>query len=127
MLLIDSIIELGDNSITCSKTFQPEEFFLQGHFPDRPIVPGVILCECAAQAGAVLLLQTGGENSGGTPLLTRINDVRLKQVVEPNDTVEVQVTLDEQVSTAYLMSAKVRKNGKVAASLKFTCMIQPAE
>jgi len=55
MLLIDEIIDQNEKSIVCSKTFHANEFFFQGHYPDHPIVPGVILCEVGFQAGAVLL------------------------------------------------------------------------
>ena len=57
MLLLDEIVEWEQERIVCKKTFQPDEWFFQGHYPDFPIVPGVILCEAAMQAGAVLLSQ----------------------------------------------------------------------
>ena len=125
MLLIDSIEQLESNSITCSKTFRADEYFFQGHFPDHPVVPGVILCECAAQAGAVLLFQNAGNDADGTtPLLTRMSNVRFKQMIEPNDVILIEVKLDEQISTAWLMSARIRKNNKLAASVNFTCTIK---
>ena len=52
MLLLDEIVEQTQDSIICRKTFRENEFFFQGHYPDFPIVPGVILCESAMQAGA---------------------------------------------------------------------------
>ena len=55
MLLVDEIIECEDNHIICRKTFRDDEFFFQGHYPGFPLVPGVILCECAMQAGGILL------------------------------------------------------------------------
>ena len=56
MLLLDEIVSQDSESIVCRKRFSGDEFFFQGHYPDQPIVPGVILCECGAQAGAVLSL-----------------------------------------------------------------------
>src|SRR5262249_60237545 len=55
MLLLDEIIEWEHERIVCKKTFQQAEWFFQGHYPDFPLVPGVLLCEAAMQAGAVLL------------------------------------------------------------------------
>ena len=55
MLLVDEIVSRTENEIVCRKTFHEDEFFVQGHFPDQPIVPGVIQCECCLQAGAILL------------------------------------------------------------------------
>jgi 3-hydroxyacyl-[acyl-carrier-protein] dehydratase len=54
MLLLDEVVDWQPEHIVCRKTFQPEEWFFQGHYPDYPLVPGVILCEAAMQAGAVL-------------------------------------------------------------------------
>ncbi len=125
MLLIDSIKEIANESITCMKTFHADEYFFQGHFPEHPIVPGVILCECAAQAGAVLLFRSPSLSAvTGTPLLTRMNDVRFKQMVGPSETIAIHVKLEETIGTAYLMSAHIRREGKRVADLQFTCTIQ---
>ena len=51
MLLVDEVVEQSENAIVCIKRFSGDEFFLQGHFPNFPLVPGVILCECALQSG----------------------------------------------------------------------------
>ncbi len=137
MLLVDRILELEDDSIICEKTFRDNEYFFDGHFPDHPIVPGVILCECAAQAGAVLLFSTlanrndstpdVNDNStvAGIPMLTRMSDIKFKQQVRPNDTISVQCGLVERVSTAYMMKAQVRRQSKLVASLEFVCVVQP--
>jgi len=82
MLLLDEIVSQDAESIVCRKRFSGEEFFFQGHYPDQPIVPGVILCECGAQAGAVMLsgIMTGEE--GMVPVITRMNDVKFKKMVQ---------------------------------------------
>ena len=98
-----------------------DRFFFQGHYPDQPIVPGVILCECGAQAGAVMLsgIMTGEE--GMVPVITRMNDVKFKKMVSPGDEIEISVKLDEVVSSAYFMTAVIRTEGKIAARLSVTC------
>ena len=106
MLLVDEIVEQSDDSIVCKKTFNADEFFFQGHYPDFPLVPGVILCECAAQAGAILL-SSKVEGEGGVPVLTRMNDVRFKKMVRPGDTIQSEVQIDEIVSNAFFLSAKI--------------------
>lgn len=129
MLLVDQIISIEDNQITCTKQFRQEEYFFQGHYPDHPIVPGVILCEAAMQAGAALLSSNFSDNmSGGVPVATRINDVRLKQMVAPGDCIEINVTLDEQVSNAFFMTARVTLEGKMAVRFQFACtMATPSD
>ncbi len=129
MLLIDSIKSIDHDSIICTKQFRADEFFFQGHFPENPIVPGVILCECAAQAGAVFLRLSQDqdhEDGSSLPLLTRVSDVRFKQMIVPGDTIEIQAGLEEQISSAFCMWAKIRKHDKLAASVKFVCTIKPA-
>lgn len=127
MLLVDEIVSRDDTNIVCKKTFHPDEFFVQGHFPDQPIVPGVIQCECCLQAGAILLsanTDSAGEGSQGmVPVATRMDSVKFKRMVRPGDTVEIQVTLNDQVSNAYFMTGKMMLAGKLAARLDFACSI----
>lgn len=125
MRLLDEITHRDDSSIVCRKTFGPDEFFVQGHFPGQPLVPGVIQCECCLQAGAVLLsAQAAGEGeSGSVPVATRMDSVKFKRMVRPGDTIEVHVTLNEQVSNAFYMTGKVMLDGKLAARLDFACSV----
>lgn len=127
MLLVDEIVELEAHHIICRKTFRPDEYFFQGHYPGHPIVPGVILCECAMQAGAILLSKLIPSLSEGVPVATRLNDVRLKKMIRPGDTVEMHVTLRERLANAYFLQAKVTCAGKVAVRFEFACTMAPAE
>lgn len=122
MLLVDEIVSQGDSSIVCKKTFSESEFFFQGHYPGQPIAPGVILCESAVQSGAILLASRMA-GSDGVPVLTRMGDVKFKHIVRPGDTIENHITLDEQVSNAYYLTAKIKCGGKLAARLSFVCTI----
>ena len=65
MLLVDEVVRQSEDSITCRKTFSADEFFFQGHYPGHPLVPGVILCESAMQAGAILLSRFVQDEAGG--------------------------------------------------------------
>jgi 3-hydroxyacyl-[acyl-carrier-protein] dehydratase len=117
MLLLDEVIEWEAERIVCQKTFQAEEWFFQGHYPEFPLVPGVILCEAAMQAGAVLLSKhvTGD----GVPVAGRLNDVKFKRMIRPGDTVLLEVTLDERLGEAFFLSGKVSCEGKPAVTLNF--------
>lgn len=126
MLLVDSIVDQSDDKIHCRKTFSADEFFVQGHFPDFPLVPGVILCECAMQAGAILLASKATVESA-VPVATRIDGVKFKKMVRPGDTVDVEITLNEQVSAAFFLSGKVSVDGKLAARLEFACTMAAPE
>lgn len=119
-LLIDEIVERSDKRIVCRKRFTGDEYFFAGHYPDYPLVPGVLLCEAAMQAGAVLLssFMTG---DGRVPVAARINDVRFKRMVRPGDTIELEVELTERVAGAFYLAAKVTCGGKLTVRFEFTC------
>ena len=125
MLLIDEVVSLEPGQILCRKTIRANEFFLQGHYPGHPIVPGVILCECAMQAGAILLSEQIKDETG-IPVATRLNNVKFKKMVKPGDTIEVQARLREHLSDAFFLDGKVMVDGKLAARLEFACTLTPA-
>ncbi len=123
MRLLDEIVSQGESEIVCRKTFRDDEPFLQGHFPGFPIVPGVILCECCLQAGAVLLAEKAVLGGATVPVATRMDGVKFKRMVRPGDTVEVHVALNEQVSNAFYMTGKMTLKGKLAVRLEFACSV----
>lgn len=117
MLLLDEVVEWEQERIVCRRTFRSEEFFFQGHYPNYPLVPGVILCEAAMQAGAVLLSKHA--RGDGVPVAGRLNDVKFKRMIRPGDTVQIEATLDERMGDAFFLSAKVTCEGKPAVTLSF--------
>ena len=94
-LLVDEVVERTEKRIVCRKTFREDEWFFAGHYPGFPIVPGVLLCEAAMQAGAMLLAQYEAQTSGGVPVAARLNDVRFKRMVKPGETIEMEVEITE--------------------------------
>jgi len=124
-LLIDEIVEQTENHIVCRKRFTGDEFWYPGHYPGFPLTPGVLLLESAMQTGAVLLSSIVAENPDKVPVVSRINNVKFKRMVRPGDTVVLDVTLTEQVSGAFYMSAMVKVVGKAAATFDFTCKLAP--
>ena len=122
MLLVDEVVEQSENHIVCKKKFSADEFFLQGHFPNFPLVPGIILCECCLQSGAILLSRFS-PNESTIPIATRIDGAKFKRMVRTGETIEIHVSLIDFVSSAYYMTGRVTVDGKLAARLDFACSI----
>jgi len=132
-LLLDEIVEQSGDRIVCRKHFTGDEFWYQGHYPEYPLTPGVLLCEAAMQAGAVLLSgiikkSSGNDFAGGVPVATRMNNVQFRAMVRPGEEITVEVELIEQLAKAFFMKAKVLNvsTGKLAARLEFACTVAPA-
>jgi len=122
-LFVDEVVELGDKRIVTTKRADPEAEFFRGHYPGDPIMPGVLICECCFQAGALLIahMRDGLDPSDGTPVLTRIQDARFKRVVRPGDVLQVEVTVDDVLDDAYFMTGRVTVEGKAAVRVTFAC------
>ena len=101
MLLIDEA-ELIDGISTAKYTVRGDEFFLQGHFPGHPVVPGVILCEMMGQSACLLTERDGGSF---TPYFAALNNVRFKQKVVPGDTVVFKSELVTRKGTIYIVKS----------------------
>ncbi len=129
-LFVDEIRELSDEKIVAAYRFKEDEFFFQGHYPGRPLVPGVILCEAAMQAGAVYLASLYGkevaemaENTGKKlmPVVGRIDEVKFKKIVGPGDVIETEVVMREKMARAYFLNAKITSGGELVSRFRFAC------
>src|ERR671932_884934 len=93
-LLIDEVVELKPGErVVARKRVRPDEWYLAGHFPGRPVMPGVLIVEAMAQTGAVAVLSEE-ENRGKIAFFGGIDDVRFKRIVEPGDEKELECTLE---------------------------------
>lgn len=123
MLLVDEI-ELIDGIAHAKYDVRGDEFFLQGHYPGNPIVPGVIQCEIMAQSCSLLLKD---ELVGKTPLYAGINNVRFKQQVKPGDCFEVEAKLVDQRGHLYFCEAKGMVGGKMVIKGDLSFALIPNE
>ncbi len=122
-LLVDEIVEQSESRIVCRKRFTGEEFWYAGHYPDFSLTPGVLLCEAAMQAGAVLLARYAADFPGTVPVVTRMNNAKFKAMVRPGDIVTLDVTLKDQLSGAYFLDARVMNGDKIAVTFDFVCKL----
>jgi len=128
-LFVDEIIEVEEKRIVTRKFVDPKASFFQGHYPNRPVMPGVLICEACFQAGALLIAHRldGYESSQGIPVITRIGDARFKRMVNPGDTLGVEVTLDDELDNAYFCTGRASVEGKLAVRVEFVCMLAKEE
>ena len=126
-LFVDKIVELADDRAVTIKLADPEADFFRGHYPGQPLMPGVLICESAFQTGALLLSHRmqGADAGDHVPVLTRITEAKFKQTVLPGQTLNIEVTLDEQLGEAFFMTGKVTVEGKLALRVTFACMLAP--
>lgn len=126
-LWIDEVTEVSDTRIVARKLIHPEIDVFRGHYPGRPIFPGVLLVEAAMQAGGVLLarLPAGQVPPGHVPVVTRVNNVKFRRMVRPGDTLEIEVDLEGQVANAFFLKAQVKVAGKTAAQFDYACATAP--
>jgi 3-hydroxyacyl-[acyl-carrier-protein] dehydratase len=120
-LLVDEIVRQSESKIECTKVFTGREDFFAGHYPEFPLVPGVLLCEAAMQCGGILLSRHLAGAPGRVPVATRMNDVRFKRMVRPGEAIHMEVELVERLSDAFFLKAKVTVGGKVAVRFEFAC------
>ena len=124
-LWLDRVVEFTGDSIRAEKFVAPELDVFQGHYPDYPLMPGVLLCEAVFQAGALLIgemIQDG--DMSGVPVLTRILGAKFKREVRPGDTMEIRAVFKERLGPAWFLKGSVRVNGKVAVQVEFACALK---
>ena len=124
MLLVDRVEELiPDKSITAIKAVTINEGFFQGHFPGRPIMPGVLIVEAMAQTGAVAVL-CAEENRGKLALFAGIDDVRFKRIVMPGDELELVCELERVRGPVGRGRARATVDGELAARGTLTFAVE---
>ena len=123
-LLIDEVLELEPGSrVVARKSVQPDEWYLSGHFPGRPVMPGVLIVEAMAQTGAVAVLAEE-ENRGRLALFAGIDDCRFKRVVEPGDELELVCELERVRGPVGRGRATARVDGQLAARGTLTFAVE---
>jgi len=122
-LFVDEIVEQTDDHIITRKRIEPDEPFFKGHYPNYPIMPGVLVCECVFQSGALLVAKRVGPFGQGVPVMARISNVKFKKPVLPGDVLEMTVDYVEQVGPAHYMKGKASANGKTVLTVEFTAML----
>ena len=125
MLLVDRVEQIIPNqSITAIKAVTMNEGFFQGHFPGRPIMPGVLIVEALAQAAGVLAVESLGlADSGKLVYFMAIEGAKFRTPVEPGCLLQLEVEFIQKRATVCKFAGKASVDGKLAAEASFTAMI----
>ena len=123
-LLIDEVLELEPGErVVALKRVREDEWYLQGHFPGRPIMPGVLIVEAMAQTGAIAVLSEE-ENLGRIALFAGIDDTRFKRIVEPGDELQLECTLEQVRGPIGKGRARATVDGQLAARGTLTFAVE---
>jgi 3-hydroxyacyl-[acyl-carrier-protein] dehydratase len=128
MLLVDRVEELVEGErIAAIKAVTFNEPFFQGHFPGRPIMPGVLIVEALAQAAGVLAIETLGlKDSGKLVYFMAIEEAKFRKPVEPGCLLRLEASFLQRRATVCKFEGRATIDGQLAAEARFTAMIADA-
>ncbi|HNW86181.1 MAG TPA: 3-hydroxyacyl-ACP dehydratase FabZ [Candidatus Limiplasma sp.] len=116
MLLVDELTLDGDTALG-SYTVTGDEWFVQGHFPGNPVVPGVVLCEMIGQSCAVII---GDQLLGKTPFFTGMNKVKFRRTARPGDKLTLKARIVRHNGPFYITEGEALIDGQTAAQGEFS-------
>ena len=121
-LLVDRIVEVEPNQrIVGIKNVTINESFFQGHFPDKPIMPGVLICEAMAQVAAILA-GCSDHDPDKVIVLTGLDRVKFKQPVEPGDQLRIELEISRRRKHFWRLAARATVDGKRVAEAELSAM-----
>ena len=124
-LLVDRVVELKpDRSAVGIKNVSINEHYFQGHFPTKPVMPGVLIIESMAQTAAVLVVETLGEGAQGKLVyFMMVENAKFRRPVVPGDQVRIHVVKDRNRGNVWKFRGEARVDGVTVAEAKFAAMI----
>ena len=123
-LLIDKVTQIiPDATAVGIKNVTINEPFFQGHFPDRPIMPGVLIIEALAQTSAILVLETTGQKAGSIVYFMTVDNARFRKPIGPGDQVHLHVEKQRSRGNVWKFRGEARVEGQLMAEATYSAMI----
>ena len=126
-LWIDEVLSCDETRIVARKHVPEDLDLFRGHYPAFPVLPGVLQCEAAFQAGAILIAKSFPPQANHVPVVTRLNNTQFRRMVRPGETLDIEVELTERLANAFFLKARVSVAGEVSTRLEFACAAAPLE
>lgn len=120
-LWLDEVVSIEERRVHARKFLDPDLDVFVGHFPGFPVLPGVLQCEAAFQAAAVLISKIEPGDQDHVPVVTRLNNVQFRRLVRPGETLDIEVELTERLANAFYLKGKTSVDGKASTRLDFAC------
>ena len=127
MLLVDRIVELEEERIVGIKSVTHNEPFFQGHFPDFPVMPGVLIVEALAQTAGVLVLSHVPDRHRKLVLLASITSAKFRRPVVPGDTLRLEMAVLKRKASVAVMTGRALVDGQVVAEAEMMCKLADKE
>jgi 3-hydroxyacyl-[acyl-carrier-protein] dehydratase len=125
LLLVDRIIEYKiGKSIVGIKNVTLNEPQFMGHFPDRPVMPGVLIIESAAQVAAILVAKSMDSVENKDVYFMAIDDTKFRKIVEPGDTMYIYAEIEQHRQYVWKFKARIEVDKEVVAESRFTAMVR---
>lgn len=126
-LLVDAIVELEPERIVGIKNVTANEPFMPGHFPDYPVMPGVLVVEAMAQVAGVLVLHQMEDRKNKLVLLASIEEAKFRRPVRPGDQLRIEMKVGRRKATVAKMFGTATVNGVVVAEAQVMCKLADRE
>jgi beta-hydroxyacyl-ACP dehydratase FabZ len=123
MLLVDRIVEMEEERIVGLKNVTANEPFFTGHFPEFPVMPGVLVVEAMAQVAGVLVLSKIPDRKNKVVLLASVEQAKFRKPVVPGDQLRIEMLVDKIKSSVAKMHGTATVNGTVVAEASVLCKL----
>ena len=123
-LLVDRIVELEAERVVGIKNVTANEPFFAGHFPDFPVMPGVLIVEAMAQTAGVLVLRTIEDRDSKLVFLVSVDAARFRKPVVPGDTLRLEMTVIKRKGSVAKMAGRATVDGVLVAEAEVMCKLE---